>query len=178
MVAGSLGYSIRLAREQCFVDIGCTLADHNTVGNDLITSICNEQIARYDLRAVNAAPHSIAHHGHTRTSNDGDVVQYALGVDFLDQPHGHVHRDNADRDHRIRGPTQRNERDGQAEQHRVDERENVISNDPNVGSACWKRGRIRLASASLLFNLLAAQAPSYDKVRLAAEWSLLLCDDH
>ena len=64
-----------------------------------------------------------------RASHHRDAVQYLLGVDLLDEPHSQIDGHNSNRNQGIRGSTQEDQRDRQSEEHRVDERQHVVTNN-------------------------------------------------
>jgi len=156
---------IRFAREQCLVNIACALANNDAIGNYLFTGSCDEQIAGDHLGRVNRVWDTVAYDSHLGPGDERDMVQYVFRIDLLDEPNGQVDGHDSDRKQGIRGPAQRDERNSQSEQDRIDEREDVVTQDPEVGSARRKGGGVGSAAAREQFHFAAGEATALRDLR-------------
>ncbi len=159
LVAGPLGDEVGLAGQKRFVDVHPPAADDLPVDDDLVAGVQHQDVTQNELGRVDGLFLAVADHRRFGPGQQRDLVQHALGAHFLDDADERVDEDDPDRHEGVGIAAQQSQSDAEAEQDVVDEGENVLADDLEVGAAGLELNVISLAARSARQDLFLGEAP-------------------
>jgi len=146
LIARPLGHVIRLAGQQRFVHLNLPVANQDTIHHNLIAGAHDDNIAAHQFFRADGALLAFANHRDFGPRQQSDAIQLALGAHFLDQANNDVHQDQADAGQGLVGPPDGNHHRTDAEQHQVDQREDILAEDAGQRAAAGKLKVVALAA--------------------------------
>ena len=133
-VAGPLGHQVRLAGQLRLVGLQRSV-DQPTIEDHLVAGADAQQVAHHQVLGRHRPLRALAHEGRRGSRQQRDPVEGPLGTHLLGHAHDDVRADDADRDEGVQRAADDDQEHAQHEDHVVDEREDVLAQDLQVGAA-------------------------------------------
>ena len=155
LVAGVFPDLVRLARDECLVDVAAILRDHG-IGIDLVAGGKDDDVVAHELRRVHGHALAVAHGDGLWGREDAQLVERFLRAQLLHDADGSVDDDDA-HERQVQPLLHRDHAQCQQEKQHIEVGEDVAQDDLLDRLARWVNGRIRPAGVRALAHLRARE---------------------
>ena len=156
LVAGVFLDLVRLARDECLVDVAAILRDHG-VGIDLVAGGKDDNVVAHELRRVHGHALAVAHGDGLWGREDAQLVKRFLRAQLLHDANGGVDDDDA-HERQVQPLLHRDHTQRQQEKQHVEVGKDIAQDDLLDRLARRVNGRIRPAGVRALAHLSARES--------------------